>query len=332
MALTQQQIDEARNWINTQWGGNFDYANGGTYSPYDATTGAGSAFNEGGGGSYDPSNMQRNWGVLGAGQAMGYGADDLSQILGQTAGDITAMQQQYQPQVDINASLFRHDNPGVGAAAPTPAAGQPAAPSPGAGAYGGFDGGPAPTLNQGYTPNPYLDQIAQGLTTQSNNNLMRNILPGIRGGAVAAGGVGGSRQGLAEGQAIGDAQTGLNGALGSLYGTDFQGSQNRNLQQYGMDQNYGLGRSGQALTNQGQQMNFYTAQRGQDQSGAALGANLYGLGTQGAWSPLTQASGIYDNYTGFGNTTTSGTQGGGAQGLLGGALTGASFGRQMKWW
>jgi hypothetical protein len=94
---------------------------------------------------------------------------------------------------------------------------------------------------QGYQRSPYLDQIAGDITTQSNNNLQRNILPGIRSGAMAAGGLGGSRQGIAEGIAIGDSQRGLSGALGNLFGNDYQSAQGRNLQQYQGDQSYALG-------------------------------------------------------------------------------------------
>jgi len=59
--------------------------------------------------------------------------------------------------------------------------------------------------------NPYLAQTAQAATSPIMQALMEQIMPGIRSGAVGAGGYGGSRQGIAEGiagrgalQAIGD--------------------------------------------------------------------------------------------------------------------------------
>ena len=59
--------------------------------------------------------------------------------------------------------------------------------------------------------NPYLAQTAQAATSPIMQALMEQILPGIRGGAIGAGGYGGSRQGIAEGiagrgalQSIGD--------------------------------------------------------------------------------------------------------------------------------
>lgn len=76
------------------------------------------------------------------------------------------------------------------------------------GAYEGFIGGERGN-------NPFLTgAIAKGIN-QSNNafqnmqsdstrNLLENVLPSIRGGAIVAGGYGGSRQGIAEGRALGD--------------------------------------------------------------------------------------------------------------------------------
>ncbi|RSZ60044.1 hypothetical protein HF313_15125 [Massilia atriviolacea] len=63
--------------------------------------------------------------------------------------------------------------------------------------------------------NPYLTGAIQKGINQSTNafqsqqadstrNLMEQIMPGIRGGAIASGQYGGSRQGIAEGRAIGD--------------------------------------------------------------------------------------------------------------------------------
>ena len=69
-----------------------------------------------------------------------------------------------------------------------------------------------------------------------------------------------------------------------------------------------------------------------DQSGVALGADLYGLANNGDWSGLNNANGVYSAYTGFGPSSTSSQSGGGWQGALGGALGGATLGRNMGWW
>jgi len=83
--------------------------------------------------------------------------------------------------------------------------------------------------------NPYLSQMASDITRQYTQNLNENILPGVRYGYNAAGTPGSSRQGLAEGKAIGESNSGLASALTNLYGTDWTNQQNRDLQRYGID-------------------------------------------------------------------------------------------------
>lgn len=181
--------------------------------------------------------------------------------------------------------------------------------------------------------NQYTEQLANNLQRTSNQNLQQNVLPQISQGAQLAGQYGGSRQGVAEGIAAGNAQTGLDLARSQLYNNA-----------YGQDQN------------------FYTQQRGQDQSGMQLGANLYGMGNTGNLgigagqyqlgqtymnAPLTAAqnyAGIVNPYANLGSssitagggtstTTNSGnpgtTTGGGLQGALGGALGGWQMGSNL---
>ncbi|MES2187948.1 MAG: hypothetical protein V4505_25580 [Pseudomonadota bacterium] len=142
---------------------------------------------------------------------------------------------------------------------------------------------PAAAAPQGYQPNPYLDKIASSLTAQSNQNLNQIVLPGIDRQQQAAGGYGDTRQGIAQGIAIGNAQTGLNSSIANLYGTSFENQQNRDLSKYGID-------SG-----------AYTANRQLDQSGAALGASLFGQGQTGL---LSQGQGLY----GLGQTQTTASE------------------------
>src|SRR5574340_1608629 len=82
----------------------------------------------------------------------------------------------------------------------------------------------APVMGSG-SNNPYLDQVAQSMTALSNQNLNQSVLPGINSGAVAAGGYGGSRQGIAQGVAIGNAQTGRNNTIGNMYSQDWEQQQ-----------------------------------------------------------------------------------------------------------
>lgn len=57
--------------------------------------------------------------------------------------------------------------------------------------------------------NPYVQGQLNTNAQQVNQNLQRNILPGIQQGAVQAGGMNNARQGIAEGVAAGDASTAL---------------------------------------------------------------------------------------------------------------------------
>lgn len=196
------------------------------------------------------------------------------------------------------------------------------------------------TLDTSYQKNPYLSQMADDIGRRSNMALGQG-LQSIRSDAIGVGGLGGSRQGVAEGAAISNTTDSLQGNLSNLFGTDWNNSQNRNLQKYGIDTNA-------SLTNQGQMQNFYTANRGQDLQQLGLGAQLFGQGNAGylgqgqgiygigqtqqqaPWQTQNSASQSYSPYTGYGGTnTSSGNQGGGMNGMVGGALAGAQIGKNL---
>jgi hypothetical protein len=138
--------------------------------------------------------------------------------------------------------------------------------------------------------NPYLGTMAQSIAAQSNDSLQRNVLPAIRGGAIMNGGLGGSRQGVVEANAINDQQRNLISSLSGLYGNAFESQQGRDLQRYGMDQSAALQRSGQDLQRYGMDQNFYSTQRGLDFQGQRLGADLFQQGMQGL---ANQGQGLY---------------------------------------
>lgn len=115
------------------------------------------------------------------------------------------------------------------------------------------------------------------------------------------------------------------GFLNSDRNYDIQQQQTDN-QRYGMDLNYDLGSTGQ-------QLGFYTQQRGQDLQALGLGAELENMGVNGEWGPLTNYSNILRNFTGLGGSTTSSSNsGGGGLGFLGGALGAGQFANNMGWW
>jgi hypothetical protein len=162
--------------------------------------------------------------------------------------------------------------------------------------------------------NPYLSSMADDITRRVN--LSRDMgLNAIRGHAIGVGGLGGSRQGIAEGLAIGQSADNLAGQLAGMYGQDWNNSANRDLTRYQADQS------------------FYNQGRELDQLGQLRGAQTYGLAQQNQWYPLLQANSIFNTTAGNNVTgTTGGTQGGGWQGLLGGALAGGSLAKQAGWW
>lgn len=192
--------------------------------------------------------------------------------------------------------------------------------------------------------NPYLMDQANAITQQYNNNLQNNVLPSINSGAIAAGGFGGSRQGIAQGLAIGQSQQGLGGALASLYGNAYENDQNRGLQQQSISNNYNLGLGQLGLNSQVADQNNYNTNRSLDLSQYSLGANLAnqgntGLSNQGQqlyqngqqqqqapYNILQQYAGLLSPFTGLNQSSSQTTPGASTTGsALGGALTAAQL-------
>jgi hypothetical protein len=125
--------------------------------------------------------------------------------------------------------------------------------------------------------NPYLAQMGQAITSTANDNLNYNVLPGINSGAVAAGGYGGSRHGIAQGLAIGQNQQGIANSLASLYGGAYEGDQNRK-------NTYGIAEMGDLTNRRGQDFTKETARYGIDIGRAnammADETNRYGIDKQ----------------------------------------------------
>lgn len=188
-----------------------------------------------------------------------------------------------------------------------------------------YSGGGSLGFGQGPT-NPYLQSQANGIAQTATRNLQNNILPGIDGGAVASGGYGGSRQGIAQGNAIGQTNQDITNATSNLYGNA-----------YAQDQNYNLGMGSLANSAQANQNNFYTQQRGLDQSGAQLGANLttnanaglvgqgqgvYNVGNtqqQAPWQVTNNAGNAFGQYSGLGGSNINTQQGSTLGAIAGGA-------------
>ena len=301
--LTPDQIAQARAFINNQ------------YAPYTFGPDSGAAtgrntwnFN----GDFNPYAVASNdiAGISGGQMAMGISDPNMAQILGMDPADYSAWIGSQSPtSLSYNAQTFAHDNPsladpmmmqvanGFTSGATTPAT--PSTPSGGGGMGGGS--------------NPYLGGMADAMATKWTNTLNDQWLPAIRDNAVASGGLGGSRQGVAQGLAIGRAGEGYAGQLANLYGGAWENQQRRGLEQQSLDNS------------------FYSDQRRLDQSQFGLGLEAYNLGMNGPWTGLNNAGSIYG---GVGNQNGSSTGnvsgGGGAQGALGGGLLGWGLWNQMN--
>lgn len=133
--------------------------------------------------------------------------------------------------------------------------------------------------------NPYLQQQADAITNQVNQNWTRVQQPSIRSGAMAAGGFGGSRQGVVEANALNDINQGLSNSLANLYGTDWTNAQNRGLQQQQITNSYNLGLGNLALGNDTLDANIYNSNFANQMASANFGLNAYntmmGYGQQG---------------------------------------------------
>lgn len=232
------------------------------------------------------------------------------------------------------------------------------------GSGGGGDMYGGSSSSSGYQQNPYLRDQMAALTGQYQQSFLQNTAPQLRAGAMASGQYGGSRQGIAEGIAQGNAATGLASALGQLQAGTYQTDTNNWLQNkslnnsynlglgnlglgyYNAGNNFALGQGQLALTNQGQNQNFYTNQRNTDLQQMQLGASLanggiagqqgigqgqYNTGNvyqQAPMQAINSYNGAITPYTGYGQSSTT-TGGGGMSGAIGGGLAGLNIGNRL---
>ncbi|TWI41029.1 hypothetical protein IP92_05749 [Pseudoduganella flava] len=225
------------------------------------------------------------------------------------------------------------------------------------------------TINGDAGANPYLTRAIQGGIDQSKlafnqmqqdatRNLNENVLTGIKSNSIISGGYGGSRQGLAEGRAIGDfaqaqqnainqfGQANTNAAVGAQADAYNQG-QNRSLQAL-------LGLSGQQYSTAAQNaemqqqaslanQNAYLQNNQNNAQAQATGIGLssgllgqaYGYAqnnNNAGFNRLTQGTGALSPFTGLGtsNTSTQPYYGNAAGDAIGGALGGLSLWSQFS--
>lgn len=169
--------------------------------------------------------------------------------------------------------------------------------------------------------NPALQGYMQAATQPLQQQLLEQILPSIGGGAIQAGGYGGSRQGIAEGQAIGRYLQEAGNITGRMAGEAY--GQERQLQQ-----------AAPQLLAQGMQMGLLApelmGQVGQQQQAAQQGIlqeafTLDQLRRTQPWEALQQYQGLVNPIAGMGGTAVSTPE----ANPLGGAAGGAMIGNQL---
>ncbi len=184
------------------------------------------------------------------------------------------------------------------------------------------------TALQDPSANPWLGAAADTIYQKNNQNLLENILPSLRSGSVVTGGFnsgGNTRQGIAQGQAVGRSQDAAVQAVTNLYNDAWK---------------TGLTTSGDAVARSGQVgtnlLKPATAiagvgaqQREMEQANLDAQAQYTWLSQQ---MPYLKAEQLYKilammpGGTGVSTVTGSQPQSGGVAGAAGGALGGASMG------
>ncbi len=188
--------------------------------------------------------------------------------------------------------------------------------------------------------NPALGAQSQAVTDVATQNLLNNILPALRSGASVSGGPfsgGSSREGIAEGLAVGETQRAITNALAGLQAQNFQTGLGAQVQGLGLTpqtqagQLFGPGIQGAVGA---QQRGLEQAQLGEQQQRETLqqllpllqSQQLFGLlaGTPGAQGQTTvqgaQAGGPGLVASGIGGASVGGTVGGVPGALVGGGL------------
>jgi hypothetical protein len=130
-----------------------------------------------------------------------------------------------------------------------------------------------------YNPqqNPYLGQMGRDIGSQMFDNWSRTQMPSIRSGAMAAGGFGGSRQGVVEANGMNDMNRQYGQALTSMYGNDWSQQQGRNLQQQGLNNSYDLGLRSSDLGFANLDANINQNNFGNQMQAANFGMGVYGM-------------------------------------------------------
>ena len=189
--------------------------------------------------------------------------------------------------------------------------------NPGAGG-GGYGGGFSPW---GFTGNPATGWMANTLTRGALDTLQRDVLPGIRAGAMSTGGVGSSRQGIAEGLAVGETMKGLDSALAGLYSGQYNADRSHQLQSDSLDWNIFQGNSALQRQAQQDQLGLFDRMLGWNTNGLNFATGVQNT-PLGYWQQFGDMAARLGSLGGSQSQNLQGNPWGGA---LGGAMTGSSL-------
>lgn len=197
---------------------------------------------------------------------------------------------------------------------------------------GGSSGGSSGSMSFNPTMNPYLQQMGDMMAGTMTNNWKRQVQPQIASQAIASGGFGGSRQGVAEANSANDLNMGIGSALSNLYGQGYGQGLNYDLGQQNMGLGYAnLDRSinNDNLNWQMQGANFglgvYDRLQQANQLGLQTGSQIQNT-PMNYWNQFSQGA----NSLGQGYGTQTSQSGGNP---LMGAIGGAQLGNQAaNWW
>ncbi len=202
---------------------------------------------------------------------------------------------------------------------------------------GGYSGGGGGGMSSTGGQNPYSQTLSDMLASTMTNNWQRRIAPQLASQAVAAGGFGGSRQGVLEANSANDLNLGIGNALANLASNNFNTSTN-----------YDLGMANNALGYANNALGYANLDRGINNDnlnwqlqGANLGMTMQdrmlaqmqmalGLGTNIQNTPINYWSQFANQYNGIGQgygTTTGNASQSGNPALA--ALAGAQLGSRI---
>lgn len=209
------------------------------------------------------------------------------------------------------------------------------------GAGGGGGGGVSGSWSSGggsmssnFAMNPYLQEMGDRMAGTMTNNWQRQVQPQIASGAMAAGGYGGSRQGVVEANSANDLNNGIGSALASLYGNGYNtglqydlGLKNNQLGYANLDRNISNDNNNWQLQGANFGLGVYDRLQQGNQIGVNAGTNMQNT-PQNYWNNFSNGA----NSIGQGYGTSTGTQNMPGSPVMG-ALGGAQLGSQVaNWW